>query len=118
MLSDFAPIASLFALSVLVGVMILFMSRMLGPFRPTARKLVPYESGMRPYGDAIRRIPVKFYRVAVLFILFDIEVIFFLPWAVVFRDLRLYGLAVMGFFFLVLTVGFVYEWMVGGLEWD
>ena len=117
-LSDFAPIASLFALSVLVGVMILFMSRLLGPFRPTARKLVPYESGMQPYGDAIRRIPVKFYRVAVLFILFDIEVIFFLPWAVVFRDMRFYGLAVMGFFFLVLTVGFVYEWMVGGLEWD
>ena len=73
---------------------------------------------MQPYGEAIRRIPVKFYRVAVLFILFDIEVIFFLSWAVVFRDLRVYGLVVMGVFFFVLTVGFVYEWVVGGLEWD
>ncbi len=116
--SDFAPIVSLLILSVAVSVMIVFMSRLLGPFRPTARKLAPYESGMQPFGEAIRRIPVKFYRVAVLFILFDIEVIFFLPWAVVFRDLRVYGLVVMGVFFFVLTVGFVYEWMVGGLEWD
>lgn len=116
--SDYAPIVSLLVLSVGVSMLIVFMSRLLGPFRPTARKLAPYESGMQPFGEAIRRIPVKFYRVAVLFILFDIEVIFFLPWAVVFRELRVYGLVVMGVFFFVLTVGFVYEWMVGGLEWD
>jgi len=117
-LSDFAPIAALFVLSVVMGFVILFMSRLFGPFRPNTRKLAPYESGMQPYGQAIRRIPVKFYRVAVLFILFDIEVIFFLPWAVIFRDLRVYGLIVMGVFFFILTVGFVYEWKVGGLEWD
>jgi NADH-quinone oxidoreductase subunit A len=116
--SDFAPIVSLLVISVAVSFLIVFLSRLLGPFRPTARKLTPYESGMQPYGEAIRRIPVKFYRVAVLFILFDIEVIFFLPWAVVFRDLGIYGLAVMGVFFFVLTAGFVYEWKVGGLEWD
>ncbi len=116
--SDYAPIVSLLVLSVGVSMLVVFMSRLLGPFRPTARKLAPYESGMQPFGEAIRRIPVKFYRVAVLFILFDIEVIFFLPWAVVFRELRIYGLVVMGVFFFVLTVGFVYEWMVGGLEWD
>ncbi len=116
--SDFAPMVSLLVLAVAVSVLIVFMSRLLGPFRPTARKLAPYESGMQPYGEAIRRIPVRFYRVAVLFILFDIEVIFFLPWAVVFRDYGLYGLAVMGAFFFVLTVGFVYEWKVGGLEWE
>lgn len=116
--SDYAPIVALLVISVGVSFLIVFMSRLLGPFRPTARKLSPYESGMQPYGEAIRRIPVKFYRVAVLFILFDIEVIFFLPWAVIFRDLRVYGLAVMGVFFFVLTVGFIYEWKVGGLEWD
>jgi NADH-quinone oxidoreductase subunit A len=116
--SDFAPIVALLVLAVGVSFLIVFLSRLLGPYRPTARKLAPYESGMKPYGEAIRRIPVKFYRVAVLFILFDIEVIFFLPWAVVFRDLRVYGLVVMGVFFFVLTVGFVYEWKVGGLEWD
>ncbi len=116
--SDFAPIVSLLVISVVVSFLIVFLSRLLGPFRPTARKLTAYESGMQPYGEAIRRIPVKFYRVAVLFILFDIEVIFFLPWAVVFRDLGIYGLVVMGVFFFVLTAGFVYEWKVGGLEWD
>jgi len=109
---------SLLVLAVAVCILFVFMSRLLGPFRPTARKLAPYESGMQPYGEAIRRIPVRFYRVAVLFILFDIEVIFFLPWAVVFRDYGLYGLAVMGAFFFVLTLGFVYEWKVGGLEWE
>ncbi len=116
--SDFAPIVSLLVLSIGVSALVVVMSRLFGPFRPTARKLAPYESGMQPYGEAIRRIPVKFYRVAVLFILFDIEVIFFLPWAVVFRDMGIYGLVVMAAFFFVLTVGFVYEWKVGGLEWD
>jgi len=116
--SDFAPIVSLLVLAVVVSVLIAFISRLFGPYRPTARKLAPYESGMRPYGEAIRRIPVKFYRVAVLFILFDIEVIFFLPWAVVFRDYGLYGLTIMGVFFFILAVGFIYEWKVGGLEWD
>jgi NADH-quinone oxidoreductase subunit A len=117
-LSDYAPIAALIILSVGLSVLLVFLSRLLGPYRPTMRKLTPYESGMKPYGEAIRRIPVKFYRVAVLFILFDIEVIFFLPWAVVFRDLGAYGLVVMGAFFFVLMVGFAYEWKAGGLEWD
>ncbi len=118
MLSEYAPIAALLILTVIIGIVILFISRIFGPFRPNARKLAPYESGMEPYGPGIRRIPVKFYRVAVLFILFDIEVIFFMPWAVVFRDLAAYGLVVMGVFFFVLTVGFIYEWKVGGLEWE
>jgi len=117
-LSEYAPIAALLILTVIMGIVILFISRIFGPFRPNARKLAPYESGMEPYGPGIRRIPVKFYRVAVLFILFDIEVIFFMPWAVVFRDLAAYGLVVMGVFFFVLTVGFIYEWKVGGLEWE
>ncbi|NLF74599.1 MAG: NADH-quinone oxidoreductase subunit A [Chloroflexi bacterium] len=118
MLSEYAPIAALLILTIIMGIIIVFISRIFGPFRPNARKLAPYESGMEPYGPGIRRIPVKFYRVAVLFILFDIEVIFFMPWAVVFRDLGTYGLVVMGVFFFVLTVGFIYEWKVGGLEWE
>lgn len=118
MLSEYAPIAALLILTVIMGIIIVSISRIFGPFRPNARKLAPYESGMEPYGPGIRRIPVKFYRVAVLFILFDIEVIFFMPWAVVFRDLGTYGLVAMGVFFFVLTVGFIYEWKVGGLEWE
>lgn len=118
MLSDFAPVVPLLILAVVVASVALSLSRLMGPFKPESRKLAHYESGMRPIGTAMRRIPVKFYRVGMLFILFDIEVIFFLPWAVVFRDLGFYGLGVMGVFFFILVVGFMYEWMVGGLEWE
>jgi len=108
----------LFILATVVGVLILFLSRLMGPYKPHARKSATYESGMRPIGPAVRRIPVQFYRVGMLFILFDIEVIFFLPWALVFRDLGYYGLAVMGVFFYILLVGLAYEYFAGGLEWD
>jgi NADH-quinone oxidoreductase subunit A len=117
-LSDFAPIVPMVVLSLIVATIILFLSRIMGPFRPKHRLLSTYESGMRPIGQAVRRIPVKFYRVAILFVIFDIEVIFLLPFAVVFRDLAVYGLVVMGVFFFTLTVGFIYEWMAGGLEWE
>lgn len=118
MLDNYAPVLPLFLLAVAVAIIVVFLSRLMGPYNPTKRKLATYESGMRPVGPAVRRIPIKFYRVGMLFILFDVEVIFFLPWAVVFRDLGLYGLSVMAVFFFVLIVGFTYEWMVGGLEWE
>ena len=118
MLSEFAPLAALLVIATAVSIIILFVSRLLGPFRPKHRLLSTYESGMRPLGPAVRRIPVKFYRVAILFVIFDIEIIFLLPFAVVLRDLSVYGLLVMGVFFFTLTIGFVYEWMVGGLEWE
>ncbi len=117
-LDQFAPIAVLLILSLVVGFIILVISRLFGPFRPTTRKTAPYESGMKPIGPARRRYSVKFYLVAVLFILFDIEVIFFLPWAVVFRDLGLYGLITMGVFVVILTIGLIYEYKVGALEWE
>ena len=118
MLSEFAPLAALITFATAVSIIILFVSRLLGPFKPSHRLLSTYESGMRPLGPAVRRIPVKFYRVAILFVIFDIEIIFLLPFAVVLRDLKVYGLLVMGVFFFTLTIGFVYEWMVGGLEWE
>jgi NADH-quinone oxidoreductase subunit A len=117
-LQEFAPVAILIILAVAVSLLILNISWLFGPFQPTTRKTAPYESGMRPLGPAVRRLPVKFYLIAVLFILFDVEVMFFLAWAVVFRDLSLYGLIAMGIFLLVLTIGFVYEWKVGALEWE
>lgn len=118
MLSEFAPLAALVTIATAVSIIILFVSRLLGPFKPRHRLLSTYESGMRPMGPAVRRIPVKFYRVAILFVIFDIEIIFLLPFAVVLRDLKVYGLLVMGVFFFTLTIGFIYEWMVGGLEWE
>jgi NADH-quinone oxidoreductase subunit A len=117
-LEAFAPIGALILLAVVVTIIVLNISWIFGPSRPTTRKTAPYESGMKPIGPAVRRLPVKFYLIAVLFILFDIEVIFFLPWAVVFRDLGFYGLAVMGLFVFILTVGLVYEWKKGALEWE
>jgi NADH-quinone oxidoreductase subunit A len=117
-LQEFAPIGALLFLAVAVMLLVLVISRLFGPFRPTMRKRAPYESGMKPIGPAIRRMPVKFYLVAVLFILFDIEVIFFLPYAVITRDLGVYGLLVMGVFLFILIVGFVYEWKKGALEWE
>jgi len=94
------------------------IGHLLGPNHPTKRKLEPYESGMRAIGPAMRRMPVRFYLVAVLFILFDIEVIFFLPWAVTFRQLGLYGFLEMLVFVAFLLVGYIWVWKKGALEWE
>ena len=118
MLDQYGPIAVLLILSVAVCTLILFLSRIMGPFRPNSRKLEPYESGMTPIGPAMRRLPVKFYLVAVLFILFDIEVVFFLPFAVVARQLGLFALAEMAAFIAILLIGYVYAWRKGAFEWE
>ena len=118
MFQDFLPVFVLIGISTALTFVVLVLSRLVGPFRPNRRKLMPYESGVDPIGPAVRRIPVKFYLVAVSFIVFDIEVIFFLPWAVVYRQMGLYALAVMAVFTVILLVGYVYEWRRGGLEWE
>jgi len=117
-LEQFAPGGALIVLTIALTFLILNISRIFGPRNPTVRKTAPYESGMTPIGQAVRRLPIKFYLVGVLFILFDIEVIFFLPWAVIFRELGFFGLAVMGLFTFILTVGLIYEWKKGALEWE
>ena len=106
------------AVSVLLSIIVISISRIFGPVRPTPKKNAPYESGMTPIGPAVRRLPVKFYLVAVLFILFDIEVVFLLPYAVVIRDLGTYGLIAVGVFIVVVTIGLIYEWKKGALEWE
>jgi len=115
---QYLPIAILVVLSTVLALIVVFASTILGPRRPTPKKLTPYESGMTPIGPAVRRLPVKFYLVAVLFILFDVEIIFLLPYAMVIRRMGLYGLIVAGVFTVVLTIGLVYEWVKGGLEWE
>lgn len=117
MLADFVPILVLFIIACVIPAFVIVASSLLGPSKPGTRKLKPYESGMEPIGAAIRRFPVKFYVVAMLFILFDIEAIFFFPFALVFRELGMHGLAVMGVFVVLLVVGFVYEWKKGALRW-
>ncbi|MCX6055521.1 MAG: NADH-quinone oxidoreductase subunit A [Chloroflexi bacterium] len=118
MLIDYLPLFVLIALSTLVGLIVLALGRFLGPHHPTPKKGQPYESGMIPYGPGTRQMTVRYYLVAVLFILFDVEVIFFLPWAVAFKQLDLFALIEMFLFVAILLVGFIYVWKKGALEWD
>ncbi|OGN92357.1 MAG: NADH-quinone oxidoreductase subunit A [Chloroflexi bacterium RBG_13_48_10] len=123
MLAPFIPIAVIVILAVLFGFLIVGIGHLFGPRRKTARKLMPYESGMNPIGPGTRRVPVRFYLVAVLFILFDIEIIFIIPWAVVLKQFvqvkaGAFALIEMGAFIIILLVGLVYAWKKGALEWE
>lgn len=123
MLTSFIPIAVIVILAITFGFLIVGIGHLFGPRRKTTRKLMPYESGMTPIGPGTRRIPVRFYLVAVLFILFDIEIIFIIPWAVVLKqfiqaDAGLFALVEMIVFIVILLVGLVYAWKKGALEWE
>jgi len=101
-----------------VGVAILILSRFIGKRAPTKEKLLPYECGNIPEEDARGKFPVKFFLVGILFVIFDIEVAFLFPWAVIYKELRLFGLIEMGIFLLVLLVGYIYIVKKGGLKWE
>jgi len=115
---EYVAIALMVALSTIVALIAIGLGTIFGPKKESAAKSMPYESGMNPYGEGTRRMPIRFYLIAVLFILFDIEVVFFLPWAVVFRQLGLFGLIEMVIFIVILLVGYVYAWKKGALEWE
>jgi len=117
-MSEYVGIAVTFVLAGgLVGAFILLAST-LGPKRPSVVKSEPFECGQVPLSLPVGRQPIKFYLTAILFILFDVELVFLYPWAVVYRELGLFGLAEMGIFVGVLLMGLVYVWRKGGLEWD
>ena len=123
MLLEYLAIAVLIVLATAVAFIAIGLGGLFGPKKKTERKSMPYESGMTPYGPGTRRMPVRFYLIAVLFILFDIEVVFFLPWAMVFREyvkngMGLFILAEMIVFIVILLVGYVYAWKKGALEWE
>ena len=118
LLRDYLPIAILLGVSTGLAIAMVVLGQILGPRRDTPEKLMPYESGMTPIGTAVRRMPVRYYLIAVLFVLFDIEVIFLLPYAVVLRKLGLFGLIEMLVFVMILLVGYVYVWNKGALEWE
>jgi NADH-quinone oxidoreductase subunit A len=117
-LINYLPILVLLVISTVLAAVVILISTFLGPRHPTQRKLQPYESGMTPLGSAQRRMPIKFYLVAVLFILFDVEIIFLYPWAVTFRQLGLFGFVEIVIFVAILLVGYVYAWKKGALEWE
>jgi len=118
MLREYIPLAMLMAFVGINGVVFVVGSLLLSNRRPTLIKGVPYESGMPPLGNARERFSVKFYLVAMLFIVFDLETVFMIPWAQAFRSLGLFGLVEMGVFILVLAVGYVYIWKRGAFEWE
>jgi NADH-quinone oxidoreductase subunit A len=121
MLQPYVPLLVLIAFVVANAIMILGISHLLSSYRRTPVKAAPYESGMPVLGDARERFSIKFYLVAMLFIIFDIEVVFMIPWAVAFRQLtEMSGLLIleMFVFIAILGVGYIYIWKRGGLEWN
>ncbi len=115
--AEFIPVLIMLLLSVLLAVIALAFPNLLGPHRPTPTKLATYESGLRPFSLPRRRFPVHYYMVAILFVLFDVEVLFLYPWAVILRQLGWFGLIEMAIFMGILILGFIYAWRKGALDW-
>ena len=115
---DYLPIFILVVLAAGFAVVALIVPYYLGPRKPNDAKEETYESGKLPYGDARRQVPVQYYMVAMLFLMFDIEVVFFYPWAVIFKQLEIFGLIEMAIFVGILLIGYIYIWKKGALEWD
>ena len=118
LLRGYLPILMFLGVAVVVAGAALGLSFIAGRQNPDSEKLSPYECGFEAFDDARRKFDVRFYLVAILFIIFDLEVAFLFPWAVVFHDVGALGFWSMMIFLAVLTVGFVYEWNKGALEWD
>ena len=115
---DFYPILFLLALATIIAVVLTLLSILFGRKTSLSKKGQPYECGIDPVGTTKDPVPVKFFMIAISFILFDIEIIFLLPWAVVARDLGMFGFAAMSVFVLVILVGYFYELGKGALNWD
>jgi NADH-quinone oxidoreductase subunit A len=115
---NYLPILLFIGIAIVFGAISLMLGRLVRPSRPYRAKLNPYESGSPLFSDARIQFPMRYYIIAMLFVIFDIEVIFIIPWAVRFQSLGLLGLVEMLVFIAILLVGFWYAWMKGALEWD
>ena len=118
MLQNYLPILIFLAVAGAFSVVLLVLGFVLGPRRPDAEKLSPYECGFDPFEDSRIKFDVRYYLVAILFIIFDLEIAFLFPWAVSLDAFGGFGLLSMGVFLAILVVGFIYEWKKGALEWD
>jgi len=118
LLLDYLPLAVFIAVAAGIALVLLVVPFVLAYQRPDAEKLSAYECGFNAFDDARMTFDVRFYLVAILFIIFDLEVSFLFPWAVAFGDIGLFGFWSMMVFLGVLTIGFIYEWRKGALEWD
>ena len=118
MLESYFPILLFVIVGLLVGVGPMVMGWLLAPNRPDSEKLSPYECGFEAFEDARMKFDVRYYLVAILFILFDLEIAFLFPWAIVLNEIGMFGFLAMVIFLGILVVGFIYEWMKGALEWE
>jgi len=118
LLLEYLPILIFLGIAIAMSVMILMASFLVARQRPDTEKLSAYECGFEPFDDSRQRFDVRFYLVAILFIIFDLEVAFLFPWAVSLGNIGLFGFWSMMFFLGILTIGFVYEWKKGALEWE
>jgi len=118
MLTEYFPILLFILVGIGVGVVPMALGWLLGPRNPDPEKLSPYECGFEAFEDARMKFDVRYYLVAILFILFDLEIAFLFPWAVALKDIGLFGFVSMMIFLAILVVGFAYEWMTGALEWE
>jgi len=118
MLEQYFPVLLFMLFGLGLGALLLGVGRFVSPNRPDPEKLSPYECGFEAFEDARMKFDVRYYLVAILFILFDLEIAFLFPWAVVLQDIGFFGFAAMMLFLLILVVGFIYEWKRGALEWE
>jgi len=118
MLENYFPILMFIAVGLALGGVMLTVGRLVSPWKPDPSKLSPYECGFEAFEDARMKFDVRYYLVAILFILFDLEIAFLFPWAVVLPDIGLFGFVAMMIFLAILVVGFIYEWKKGALDWD
>jgi NADH-quinone oxidoreductase subunit A len=114
----FLPVVVFLLLGTAIGVGMLVFSRLVSPRRPYPEKLMTYESGITPFMDAHQKFSIRYYLIAMLFLIFDIEAVFLYPWAVAYNRIGLYGLLEMVIFIIILLVGYVYAWRKGALEWE
>ena len=118
MLAEYFPVLLFILVGIGVGVAPMVLGKLLAPNRPDPEKLSPYECGFEAFEDARMKFDVRYYLVAILFILFDLEIAFLFPWATVINDIGFAGFLSMMVFLGILVVGFVYEWQKGALEWE
>jgi NADH-quinone oxidoreductase subunit A len=118
MLENYFPILLFILVGLAFGVVPILAGWLLAPNRPDSEKLSPYECGFEAFEDARMKFDVRYYLIAILFILFDLEIAFLFPWAVVLKEIGLFGFVAMAIFLGILVVGFIYEWMKGALEWE
>ncbi len=118
LVAKYTPLMILFVLAFMIPMILLALAGKTGPRQPDERKMTPFECGVESYGDTRHRFSVRFFLIALMFIIFDIEAVFIYPWAVLFRELGLFGFIEMAVFLSILLLGLFYVWKKGALEWE